>query len=42
MKHETGCVRPVSKVAAAVILKIDELRQFGPSSPDYEEIWYTH
>jgi hypothetical protein len=29
-------------MAAAVILQIDELLQFGSSSPENEEIWYTH
>jgi hypothetical protein len=29
-------------MAATVILKIHELHQLGPSSPDNEEIWYTH
>jgi hypothetical protein len=35
-------VRPFSKMAAAAILKTDQRLQFGRSSPDYEEIWFTH
>jgi hypothetical protein len=41
IKGQSRNFAAIFKMAAAVILKIDELFQFGPSSPDYEEIWYT-
>jgi hypothetical protein len=39
---ETCWVHKKRNRLCAVILKINELLQFGSSSPDYEESWYTY